>query len=72
MASIRSAPNNTKRAIDRLHVGGVMINDAPIFRVDQMPYGGVKNSGVGREGPRFAVEEMTEVKMVVMNAPEEK
>ena len=54
-------------AIDRLHVGGVIINDAPIFRVDQMPYGGVKNSGVGREGPRFAVEEMTELKMVVVN-----
>ena len=54
------------RAVDRLHVGGVMINDAPIFRVDQMPYGGVKNSGLGREGPRFAVEEMTELKMVVV------
>jgi acyl-CoA reductase-like NAD-dependent aldehyde dehydrogenase len=55
------------RAVQKLNVGGVMINDVPTFRVDQMPYGGVKNSGVGREGPRFAVEEMTTLKMVVMN-----
>jgi acyl-CoA reductase-like NAD-dependent aldehyde dehydrogenase len=44
--------------------GGVMINDASNFRVDQMPYGGVKESGVGREGPRYALEEMTERKLV--------
>jgi acyl-CoA reductase-like NAD-dependent aldehyde dehydrogenase len=48
-------------------VGGVMINDASSFRVDQMPYGGVKNSGIGREGPRFAIEEMTEMKLVMFN-----
>jgi acyl-CoA reductase-like NAD-dependent aldehyde dehydrogenase len=55
------------RAIQRLNVGGVIINDVPTFRVDQMPYGGNKNSGVGREGPRFAIEDMTTLKMVVIN-----
>jgi acyl-CoA reductase-like NAD-dependent aldehyde dehydrogenase len=55
------------RAIERLNVGGVIINDVPTFRVDQMPYGGNKNSGVGREGPRFAIEDMTTLKMVVIN-----
>ena len=55
------------QAIRTLNVGGVMINDVPTFRVDHMPYGGNKDSGVGREGPRFAVEEMTTLKMVVLN-----
>ena len=55
------------RAAHCLKVGGVMINDIPGYRVDQMPYGGVKHSGVGRGGPRFAVEEMTALKMVVIN-----
>ncbi len=55
------------RAVQRLNVGGVIINDAPNFRVDNMPYGGNKDSGVGREGPRFAVEEMTTLRMVVIN-----
>jgi acyl-CoA reductase-like NAD-dependent aldehyde dehydrogenase len=55
------------QAIRRLNVGGVIINDVPTFRVDQMPYGGNKNSGVGREGPRFAIEDMTTLKMVVLN-----
>ncbi|MBW4436962.1 MAG: aldehyde dehydrogenase family protein [Pleurocapsa minor GSE-CHR-MK-17-07R] len=50
-----------------LDVGGVIINDSPTFRVDQMPYGGNKNSGVGREGPRFAVEDMTTLKMIVIS-----
>lgn len=54
------------RAVDRLNVGGVIINDSPSFRVDQMPYGGNKDSGIGREGPRFAVEEMTTIKMVAI------
>ncbi len=54
-------------ATQKLNVGGVMINDVPTFRVDQMPYGGVKDSGVGREGPRFAIEEMTTLKMIVIN-----
>ncbi len=59
--------NRALRAAQRLNVGGVIINDVPTFRVDQMPYGGNKNSGVGREGPRYAVEEMTTLRMVVIN-----
>lgn len=55
------------KAADDLHVGGVMINDIPTFRVDHMPYGGVKESGTGREGIKYAVEEMTELKLVVWN-----
>ncbi|MBY0123738.1 aldehyde dehydrogenase family protein [Bacillus sp. S/N-304-OC-R1] len=54
-------------AAQDLHVGGVMINDIPTFRVDHMPYGGVKESGVGREGIKYAIEEMTEQKLVVFN-----
>lgn len=56
------------QAAQRLQVGGVMINDTPSFRVDHMPYGGNKHSGVGREGPRFAIEEMTTLKMIVINS----
>jgi acyl-CoA reductase-like NAD-dependent aldehyde dehydrogenase len=52
------------QAARRLEVGGVMINDIPTFRVDHMPYGGVKQSGTGREGPRYAVEEMSELKLI--------
>jgi acyl-CoA reductase-like NAD-dependent aldehyde dehydrogenase len=51
-------------AADRLEVGGVIINDIPSFRVDHMPYGGVKNSGVGKEGVKYSTEEMTELKFV--------
>ena len=51
-------------AARRLRVGGVLINDVPTFRADHMPYGGTKNSGIGREGPRYAVEEMTEPKVI--------
>lgn len=54
-------------AIDNLDVGGVMINDTSIFRVDHMPYGGNKMSGIGREGVRFAIDEMTNIKMVMIN-----
>jgi acyl-CoA reductase-like NAD-dependent aldehyde dehydrogenase len=54
-------------AAEKLHVGAVMINDIPTFRVDHMPYGGVKESGTGREGVKYAVEEMTELKLVVWN-----
>jgi acyl-CoA reductase-like NAD-dependent aldehyde dehydrogenase len=54
-------------AAQRLEVGGVMINDIPTYRVDHMPYGGVKRSGFGREGLKYAVEEMTEMKLVVVN-----
>jgi acyl-CoA reductase-like NAD-dependent aldehyde dehydrogenase len=51
-------------AAEALEVGGVMINDIPTFRVDHMPYGGVKESGVGREGLKYAIEEMTEMKLI--------
>jgi acyl-CoA reductase-like NAD-dependent aldehyde dehydrogenase len=54
-------------AVKRLDVGGVMINDTSIFRVDHMPYGGNRMSGIGREGVRFAVEEMTNLRMVCFN-----
>jgi acyl-CoA reductase-like NAD-dependent aldehyde dehydrogenase len=50
-----------------LHVGGVMINDTSFYRAGQMPYGGVKHSGMGREGPRYAIEEMTEMRLVMLN-----
>jgi acyl-CoA reductase-like NAD-dependent aldehyde dehydrogenase len=56
-----------KRAIDELDAGGIVINDMPTLRFDIQPYGGVKLSGVGREGPRFAIEEMTEIKSVIIN-----
>ena len=52
------------QAARKLRVGGVIVNDVPAFRVDLMPYGGTKLSGVGREGPHFAVEEMTELKLI--------
>lgn len=55
------------RATKRLRVGGVIVNDGPRFRVDHMPYGGTKLSGIGREGVRYAMEEMTEPRVVVFN-----
>ncbi|CAH1222851.1 aldehyde dehydrogenase family protein [Paenibacillus sp. JJ-223] len=54
-------------AADHIEAGGVIINDIPTFRVDHMPYGGVKQSGIGREGVKYATEEMTELKFVVFN-----
>ena len=54
-------------AVRRLDMGGVMVNDTSIFRVDHMPYGGNRMSGIGREGVRFAIEEMTSLRMVVVN-----
>ena len=56
----------TLDAWDRLDVGGVVINDVPSYRVDNMPYGGVKESGLGREGIRFAMEDMTEIRNLVI------
>jgi acyl-CoA reductase-like NAD-dependent aldehyde dehydrogenase len=53
-------------AVRRLDVGGLMVNDTSIFRVDHMPYGGNRMSGIGREGVRFAMEEMTNIRMVVI------
>ena len=52
---------------EKIEVGGVIINDGATFRTDNMPYGGVKESGIGREGPEYAVREMTEEKLIVLN-----
>lgn len=54
------------RAWDRLEVGGVIVGDVPSFRADNMPYGGVKESGLGREGVRYAIEDMTETRLLVL------
>ncbi len=59
----------TQKAWDKLDVGGVVIGDVPSWRVDHMPYGGVKDSGLGREGIRWAVEDMTEVRLLVVRTP---
>jgi glyceraldehyde-3-phosphate dehydrogenase (NADP+) len=58
---------HTLRAFDALEVGGVIVNDVPTWRIDHMPYGGVKDSGLGREGPRYTIEEMTEIRLLVIN-----
>lgn len=58
--------NSVMYAYKHLEVGGVIANDYPTFRVDNMPYGGVKDSGFGREGVRYAIQEMTEPKLLVM------
>ena len=57
----------TRRAIEEFECGGVVINDIPTLRFDIQPYGGVKLSGIGREGPKFALEEFTEIKSIVIN-----
>ena len=56
------------RAFDRLEVGAVVVNDVPTVRVDSMPYGGVKGSGLGREGVRSAIEAMTEQRLLVVRS----
>ncbi len=58
-----------QRAWDQLDMGGVIIGDVPSWRVDNMPYGGVKDSGLGREGIRFAIEDMTEIRLLVIRTP---
>jgi glyceraldehyde-3-phosphate dehydrogenase (NADP+) len=58
---------HTLEAFDRIETGGVIVNDVPTWRIDHMPYGGVKDSGLGREGPRYTIEEMTEPKLLVIN-----
>jgi glyceraldehyde-3-phosphate dehydrogenase (NADP+) len=58
------------RAFNELEVGGVMMNDVPTYRIDHMPYGGVKDSGLGREGLRWAIEDMTEVRIMVLAWPQ--
>ena len=61
--------DHAMRAWDRLDVGGVIVGDVPSFRVDNMPYGGVKDSGLGREGVRYAIEDMTEQRLLVIRDP---
>ena len=58
---------NSAFASDNLEFGGVIINDVPTFRVDNMPYGGVKDAGFGREGVRCAMEEMSEIRLIIVN-----
>ena len=55
------------KAMEEIHVGGLIVNDTSGYRVDHMPYGGVKKSGTGKEGPKYAIEEMTEEKIIVFN-----
>ena len=57
------------RAFGELEVGGVIINDIPTYRIDNMPYGGVKDSGLGREGLRYAMDDMTEIRIMVLAQP---
>jgi glyceraldehyde-3-phosphate dehydrogenase (NADP+) len=61
---------HVRRAFDELEVGGIIVNDVPTYRIDNMPYGGVKESGLGREGVRWAVEEMTELRLLVLADPQ--
>ncbi|ALN57097.1 succinate-semialdehyde dehydrogenase [Lysobacter enzymogenes] len=63
--------DHAMRAWDRLDVGGVIVGDVPSFRVDNMPYGGVKDSGQGREGVRYAIEDMSEQRLLVIRDPTE-
>ena len=57
------------RAFNELEVGGVIVNDVPTYRIDHMPYGGVKDSGLGREGLRWSMEDMTELRLMVVAEP---
>jgi len=59
--------NHSKKVINESKAGGVIVNDIPTLRFDIQPYGGIKLSGVGREGPKFALEEFTEIKSVIIN-----
>ncbi len=60
---------NAWHAFEELEVGGVIVNDVPTYRIDHMPYGGVKDSGLGREGLRWAIEDMTEIRIMVLAWP---
>ena len=61
---------HVRAAFDHLEVGGVIVNDVPTYRIDHMPYGGVKDSGLGREGVRWSIDEMTEIKLLVLADPQ--
>jgi glyceraldehyde-3-phosphate dehydrogenase (NADP+) len=60
---------NALAAFAEIEVGGVILNDVPTYRIDHMPYGGVKDSGIGREGLRYAIEDMTEIRILVVAQP---
>jgi glyceraldehyde-3-phosphate dehydrogenase (NADP+) len=60
--------NEINYAFNNLEVGGVIINDVPTFRVDHMPYGGIKDSGLGREGLKYAIMDMMEPKILVTDS----
>jgi len=60
---------NAFTAFNEIEVGGVILNDVPTYRIDHMPYGGVKDSGLGREGLRYAIEDMTEIRILVVAQP---
>ena len=62
-----SSLEHALQAFERLDVGGVILNDVPVYRIDHMPYGGVKDSGLSREGLRYAIEDMTETRLLVIN-----
>ena len=64
--SSRTTSARIQRAFDVLEVGAVLVNDVPTWRADRMPYGGVKESGIGREGPAYAMEEFTEPRLLVL------
>ncbi|MDH5714625.1 MAG: aldehyde dehydrogenase family protein, partial [Candidatus Aminicenantes bacterium] len=59
--------NSIFYAFGEIEVGGILINDIPTWRIDHMPYGGVKDSGMGREGLKYAIEEMTELRLLIFN-----
>ena len=61
---------NGWHAFEEIEVGGVIVNDIPTYRIDHMPYGGVKDSGQGREGLRWSIEDMTELRIMVLAWPQ--
>ena len=63
----RVGPDVERRAVRSLRTGGVIINGSSTWRTDQLAYGGVKDSGIGREGPRYSIRDMTEERMVLFN-----
>ena len=74
MAGVHEAPGVVRsghalKAFRTLRYGAVLINDTPMLRVDNYPYGGMKDSGIGREGVAFAVQEFTEPKVLILSTP---
>ena len=67
MRDLHQVHRDGPRRARRLRTGAVIINGTSTWRTDQLPYGGVKNSGIGREGPHYAIREMTEERLIVFN-----